>query len=92
MVTPLFSPFYGTHYAEGRGGPSPWIPFPWKYWLITQEAMAPSRLDWKIVDWDVKPQHNTTNLNTLQTTLVHGMIISVFFLQPYSNLFHAGLR
>ena len=31
---------------------------PWKYWLITQEAMAPSRHDWKIVDWDVKPQHN----------------------------------
>ena len=28
------------------------------YWLITQEAMAPSRHDWKIVDWDVKPQHN----------------------------------
>ena len=23
-----------------------------------QEAMAPSRHDWKIVDWDVKPQHN----------------------------------
>ena len=20
--------------------------------------MAPSRYDWKIVDWDVKPQHN----------------------------------
>ena len=31
---------------------------PLKYWLITQEAMAPSRHDWKIVDWDVKPQHN----------------------------------
>ena len=31
---------------------------PRKYWLITQEAMAPSRYDWKIVDWDVKPQHN----------------------------------
>ena len=31
---------------------------PWKYWLLTQEAMAPSRYDWKIVDWDVKPQHN----------------------------------
>ena len=31
---------------------------PRKYWLITQEAMAPSRPDWKIVDWDVKPQHN----------------------------------
>ena len=25
--------------------------------------MAPSRHDWKIVDWDVKPQHNQpTNL------------------------------
>ena len=31
---------------------------PRKYWLITQEAMAPSQHDWKIVDWDVKPQHN----------------------------------
>ena len=31
---------------------------PRKYWLITQEGMAPSRHDWKIVDWDVKPQHN----------------------------------
>ena len=31
---------------------------PRKYWLITQEAMAPSRHDWKIVDWDVKPQYN----------------------------------
>ena len=34
---------------------------PRKYWLITQEAMAPSRYDWKIVDWDVKPQHNQKN-------------------------------
>ena len=41
---------------------------PRKYWLITQEAMAPSRHDWKIVDWDVKPQHNQpTNLIVLQT-------------------------
>ena len=31
---------------------------PRKYWLITQEAMAPSRHDWKIVDWYVKLQHN----------------------------------
>ena len=31
---------------------------PRKYWLITQEAMAPSRHDWKIVERDVKPQHN----------------------------------
>ena len=30
---------------------------PRKYWLITQEAVPPSRYDWKIVDWDVKPQH-----------------------------------
>ena len=38
----------------------PWARYftPRKYWLITQEAMAPSRHDWKIVDWDVKPQHN----------------------------------
>ena len=34
---------------------------PRKYWLLTQEAMAPSRYDWKIVDWDVKPQHNQPN-------------------------------
>ena len=34
---------------------------PRKYWLITQEAMALSRHDWKIVDWDVKPQHNQIN-------------------------------
>ena len=24
--------------------------------------MAPSRHDWKIVDWDVKPQHNQPTL------------------------------
>ena len=24
--------------------------------------MAPSRYDWKIVDWDVKPQHNQPTL------------------------------
>ena len=40
----------------------PWVRHftPRKYWLITQEAMAPSRHDWKIVDWDVKPQHKQT--------------------------------
>ena len=38
---------------------------PRKYWLLTQEAMAPSRYDWKIVDWDVKPQHNQpTNMSS----------------------------
>ena len=34
---------------------------PRKYWLISQEAVVPSRHDWKIVDWDVKPQHKQTN-------------------------------
>ena len=38
---------------------------PRKYWLITQEAMAQSRHDWKIVDWDVKPQHNQQLLKLL---------------------------
>ena len=43
---------------------------PRKYWLITQEAMAPSRYDWKIVDWDVKPQHNQpTNFFTCPNLL-----------------------
>ena len=32
-----------------------------KVLVITQEAVAPSRHDWKIVDWDVKPQHKQTN-------------------------------
>ena len=35
---------------------------PRKYWLITQEAVALSRHAWKIVDWDVKPQHKQTKL------------------------------
>ena len=46
---------------------------PRKYWLITQEAMAPSRYDWKIVDWDVKPQHNQptapSRLNSKKLTI-----------------------
>ena len=44
---------------------------PRKYWLITQEAMAPSRHDWKIVDWDVKPQHN-------QPTNIHKTCASLY--------------
>ena len=33
--------------------------------------MAPSRYDWKIVDWDVKPQHNQpTNIYNMQTMYV----------------------
>ena len=38
---------------------------PRKYWLITQEAVAPSRHDWKIVDWDGKPQHKQTNIQAM---------------------------
>ena len=57
---------YRTPEREVRGSrPTAAVLCPWarhftprKYWLITQEAMAPSRHDWKIVDWDVKPQHN----------------------------------
>ena len=50
---------------------------PRKYWLITQEAMAPSRHDWKIVDWDVKPQHNQpTNLQlTIRWLIKHFKVI-----------------
>ena len=43
---------------------------PRKYWLITQEAMAPSRHDWKIVDWDVKPQHNQPTATVLTVNLI----------------------
>ena len=45
--------FFITFYA--------FLSYPRKYWLITQEAVAPSRYDWKIVDWDVKLQHKQTN-------------------------------
>ena len=41
---------------------------PRKYWLIIQEAMAPSQHDWKIVDWDVKPQHKQNLILCLHNT------------------------
>ena len=48
---------------------------PRKYWLITQEAMAPSRHDWKIVDWDVKPQHNQpTNQSSTSPVYIRAWI------------------
>ena len=54
-------------YRTFSGKPTAAVLCPWarhftprKYWLITQEAVAPSRHDWKIVDWDVKPQHKQT--------------------------------
>ena len=56
---------------------------PRKYWLITQEAMAPSRHDWKIVDWDVKPQHNQpTILSPPRLVKVH---ISTLPCHEYAN-------
>ena len=68
----FFTALRGARWLSGRvserevGGsrPTAAVLCPWarhftprKYWLITQEAMAPSRHDWKIFDWDVKPQH-----------------------------------
>ena len=51
----------------GGSKPTATVLFPWarhftprKYWLIAQEAVALSRHHWKIVDWDVKPQHKQT--------------------------------
>ena len=59
-----------------------WCPWarhftPRKYWLITQEAVAPSRYDWKIVDWDVKPQHKQ---NFLPKVHQFGFIFCQFYL------------
>ena len=36
--------------------------------------MAPSRYDWKIVDWDVKPQHNQPT-NYFSFTLFSKLIL-----------------
>ena len=49
---------------------------PRKYWLITQEAMAPSRHDWKIVDWDVKPQHNQPTNSKIWTVWLYHRVRS----------------
>ena len=49
---------------------------PRKYWLITQEVVAPSGHDWKIVDWDVKPQHKQTNNPSLYC-VISGCVVSL---------------
>ena len=46
---------------------------PRKYWLITQEAVAPSRHDWKIIDRDVKPQHKQTNKPPLPAGSIYSL-------------------
>ena len=73
---------------------------PRKYWLITQEAMAPSRHDWKIVDWDVKPQHNQLILcSALILNYSKGMVLQLCFrehflckiLTPFARSFRGGM-
>ena len=60
--------FFALEREVGGSKPTAAVLCPWarhftprKYWLITQEAVAPSQHGWKIVDWDVKPQHKQTN-------------------------------
>ena len=70
---------------------------PRKYWLITQEAVAPSRHDWKIVDWDVKPQHKQTNnctltLNIYKHTTSSSVHCSFFVMRGTSNIMCGGLN
>ena len=58
---------------------------PRKYWLITQEAMAPSRYDWKIVDWDVKPQHNQQQPTPPPVLCGKLALRSIFLSYPLQN-------
>ena len=66
---------------------------PRKYWLITQEAMAPSRYDWKIVDWDVKPQHNQPKLNfrNKYSKIFFSEAIRGMKLKLYTNVYDISL-
>ena len=59
---------------------------PRKYWLITQEAVAPSRHDWKIVDWDVKPQHKQTKCPCESTlSLISSHFAKISSLHAYAQ-------
>ena len=50
--------------------------------------MAPSRHDWKIVDWDVKPQHNQpTNQLILLNDETHRIEYTFFYDLTYCELF-----
>ena len=44
---------------------------PRKCWLNTQEAVAPSQSDWKIVKGDIKHQKRTKPIYILQTDIIH---------------------
>ena len=61
---------------------------PRKYWLITQEAVALSRHDWKIVDWDVKPQHKQTNKEIRMCICIHvsSIILGTYIWIPLDAL------
>ena len=49
--------------------------------------MAPSRHDWKIVDWDVKPQHNQpTILIVWALILAIGRILLLLMSSPLAGL------
>ena len=58
---------------------------PRKYWLITQEAMAPPWYDWKIVDWDVKPQHNQPTKKPHSAGRVKKIILPI--IRPKWNIY-----
>ena len=50
--------------------------------------MAPSRYDWKIVDWDVKPQYNQPTIFYVIYLNVHGntlMLKIVWILIQYGR-------
>ena len=49
--------------------------------------MAPSRYDWKIVDWDVKPQHNqpTSYLQVMRTYIKAYMSLSFGQIPPLTT-------
>ena len=56
---------------------------PRKYWLMTQEAVAPSRHDWKIVDWDVKPQHKQTKMRVTKVPFLMIWLLWHLFFRFY---------
>ena len=60
---------------------------PRKYWLITQEAVAPSGPDWKIDDWDVKPQHKQTHMDSGQMYRVYQNQAAAAYLSLYFSFF-----
>ena len=59
---------------------------PRKYWLITQEAMAPSRHDWKIVDWDVRPQHNQPTKISQSYIIAHFIILCIMVCMSWCSI------